>query len=52
MKTVYLILLALALALTLKGMSDLTYKRALNKQLELLEHKCDSLQEQIDFMVE
>ncbi len=49
---VFFWLLALSAAIALNGIADIMADTEQDKRTEILEQKCDSLQRQIDFMVE
>ncbi len=49
---VFFWLLSLSAAIALNGITDIMSDTEQDKRTERLEQKCDSLQRQIDFMVE
>lgn len=52
MKDSYICIVALAVSLVLVNVSQMAHRVKAEKRINKLEQQCDSLQRQIDFMVE
>ena len=52
MKRIYICIIALSVSVTLINVCGIMHKIKSEKRIDALQHQCDSLQRQIDFMVE
>lgn len=52
MKSIYICIIALSVSVVIINVCDIMHEIKSEKRMDALQHQCDSLQRQIDFMVE
>ena len=52
MKRIYICIIALAVSVAIINVTGIMHEIKSEKRMDALQHQCDSLQRQIDFMVE